>query len=331
MWPLIGQERVTSLLDRSLARQTVAHSYLLTGPRHVGKKTLAVAMAQALNCAGSQPPCQQCPACRRILQSKHADVVTLGLGSKTEIGIGDIIQLQHLANLPPYEGRTKTFVVECADYMSAEAANSLLKILEEPPPNVVWILLAVEESRVLPTITSRCLRLELRPLPPALIEQTLITSHSVQSDRARLLARLSEGCIGSALSMMADPSIFQQRKQKVETMLSLLPADLNQRFSVARELASEFSRDRSGTLDTLSIWVTLWRDMMLIKGGSLGDIINLDYDSHLERLAAATGLGRIKNAIISLRSTRQDLIQNVNARLAWESLVLHLPQTGPVD
>lgn len=326
MWPVIGQERILALLDRSLA-QGGARSYLLTGPRHVGKKTLALAMARALNCQGAQPPCEECQICHRISEAKHADVVTLGLGSKTEIGIDDIRNLQHFANLPPYEGTTKVFIIQSADYMSAEASNSLLKVLEEPPPNLVWILLAVDESRLLPTIISRCLRLELRPLSLAQIEETLTVSYSLPHERARLLARLSGGCIGWALSALSDSSVLDQRTQQVEAMLSLLPADLSQRFSFARDLASQFSRERWAALDTLNVWITVWRDMMLIKGGSPENVANLDCFPRLEQHTAHLELDQIKDAIIRLRSARQDLIRNVNARLACESLVLDLPGT----
>jgi len=161
MWQVIGQDKALALLDRSLKENNVAHAYLFVGPRHIGKKTLALNLAQALNCDADKPPCGQCHSCRRILEQKHADVTCIGLDSKTEIGIDDIRKLQRLANLPPYEGKRKVFIIDDAEYLSTEAANSLLKILEEPPPKVVWVLLTAEEPRLLPTIVSRCQRLEL--------------------------------------------------------------------------------------------------------------------------------------------------------------------------
>ncbi|GAI38139.1 unnamed protein product, partial [marine sediment metagenome] len=130
MWQVIGQDKILALLGHSLKEDNVAHAYLLVGPRHVGKRTLALNLAQALNCDDPEPPCGQCHSCHRILEGKHADVTSLGLDSKVEIGIDDIRQLQRLANLPPYEGKCKVFIIDEAEYLSTEAANSLLKILE---------------------------------------------------------------------------------------------------------------------------------------------------------------------------------------------------------
>ena len=112
MWQVIGQDKVLSLLDYSLKTDAIAHAYLLVGPRHVGKGTLAINLAQALNCDGPELPCGQCRSCQRILEGKHADVTPIGLDSKTEIGIDDIRGLQRSASLPPYEGKCKVFIID---------------------------------------------------------------------------------------------------------------------------------------------------------------------------------------------------------------------------
>jgi DNA polymerase III subunit gamma/tau len=156
MWQVIGQDKILSLLDYGLKTDSIAHAYLLVGPRHVGKGTLANNLAQALNCEGAGTPCGQCRSCQRIREGKHADVTSIGLDSRAEIGIDDIRGLQRSANLPPYEGKCKVFIIDEAEYLSTEAANALLKILEEPPPRVVWLLLAADEERLLATIISRC-------------------------------------------------------------------------------------------------------------------------------------------------------------------------------
>jgi DNA polymerase-3 subunit delta' len=208
MWQVIGQDKILSLLDYSLETNAIAHAYLVAGPRHVGKGTLAFNLAQALNCDSPEPPCGQCRSCQRILEGKHADVIPLGLDSKTEIGIDDIRGLQRLANLPPYEGKYKVFIIDDAEYLSTEAANSLLKILEEPPQRVVWLLLAAEEEHLLPTIISRCQRLELKPVPSEQVQETLVNSYNIEANRAKLLAQLCHGRFGWALSALANDDIF---------------------------------------------------------------------------------------------------------------------------
>ncbi len=175
MWQVIGQEKALTLLKRSLAEDNLAHAYLLVGPSHIGKMTLAINLAQALNCFKDEPPCGQCSSCVRISRGCHADVQVLSLKSKTnekgksnvEIGIDDIRDVQHVANLPPFEGGHKVFIIDGAENMSAEASNCLLKILEEPPTKVVFLLLTSEEDKLLPTIVSRCQRIGLKPMPAA--------------------------------------------------------------------------------------------------------------------------------------------------------------------
>ena len=135
MWQVVGQDRAVSLLQRSLERGALAHAYLLVGPLHVGKMALAVNLAQALNCEETAAPCGECASCRKIALGKHADVQFIGLTSdngstetrtRVEIGIDQIREMQHSANLPPFEGRCKVFIVDGAEHLSIEAANCLL-------------------------------------------------------------------------------------------------------------------------------------------------------------------------------------------------------------
>jgi DNA polymerase-3 subunit delta' len=326
MWQVIGQDKVLALLDHSFKQNNIAHAYLLVGPPHVGKKTLALNLAQALNCDGSEPPCGQCYSCRRIIEGKHADVTSLELDSKVEIGIDEIRELQHLANLPPYEGKCKVFIIDDAEYLSTEAANSLLKILEEPPPRVVWLLLAVEEPRLLPTIISRCQRLELKPMPFEQIQQILIGSYNVDSDKAKLLARLCHGCLGWALSALGDEEILKRRSEKLTRLSSLTTASLEQKFAYARELATQFSQNRRPVTEVMEIWLSWWRDLMLIKGGCKEAITNIDYEVALENQAKSLTLNEIKNFLANLRQGQEEISKNVNPRLAFEWLMLKLPR-----
>ena len=141
MWQLAGHSRATTLLQQSLKNGQLSHAYLLVGPAHVGKFTLARNLAQAVNCTSAEPPCQECTSCRRIAASKHSDIYIVDLISveKKEIGIRQIAEMQNAAHLPPFEGKYKVFIFDRAEMLSNEAANSLLKTLEEPPPNLSLI------------------------------------------------------------------------------------------------------------------------------------------------------------------------------------------------
>jgi DNA polymerase-3 subunit delta' len=326
MWQVIGQDKILSLLDYSLKSDAVAHAYLLVGPRHVGKGTLAINLAQALNCDGPELPCGQCRSCQRILEGKHADVTPIGLDSKTEIGIDDIRGLQRLANLPPYEGKCKVFIIDDAEYLSTEAANSLLKILEEPPPRVVWLLLAAEEEHLLPTIISRCQRLELKPVPSERVQEVLVNSYNVDADKAKLLTQLCHGRLGWAVSTLANGDILEQRSQRIAKLVSLLTVSLEQRFADAQELASQFSQNRKAGAEIVETWLDWWRDLMLIKGGCREAIINVDYETTLEEQARGLNLSEIEGFLTNLGLLQENISKNVNPRLAWEWLMLNLPR-----
>ena len=330
MWQVIGQDKILSLLDYSLKINAVAHAYLIVGPRHVGKGTLAFNLAQALNCDGPELPCGQCRSCQRILERKHADVTPVGLDSKTEIGIDDIRYLQRIANLPPYEGKYKVFIIDGAEYLSTEAANSLLKILEEPPQNVVWLLLAVEDGHLLPTIISRCQRLELKPVPSEQVQEALVNSYNVETNRAKLLAQLCRGRLGWALSALANDDILEQRSQRIDRMVSLLTASLSQRFAYAQELASQFSQNRRTGAEIMEDWLDWWRDLMLIKGSCQETIVNVDYQTALEEQARGLSLSEINGFLTDLCLLQEEISRNVNPRLVLEWLMLNLPRKNSV-
>jgi len=326
MWQVIGQDRLLSLLKQNLKERNIAHAYLLTGPRHIGKGTLAVNIAQAVNCDASEPPCGQCHSCFRIAQEKHADVIFTHLNSSVEISIDTIRELQHLANLPPYEGKYKVFIINDAEYLSIEAANCLLKILEEPPPTVIWLLLASEENRLLPTVISRCQRLEFKLLPMKQIQGILVDQYDIAPNKANLLARLSHGCLGWAISAVKDDNLLPQRTQNINKFVSLLTANLEQRFGCAQEWAIQFNRQRRSMIETIEDWINWWRDLMLIRGSCEEFITNLDYKASLEQQASNLTMREINGFIADLCLLKEQLSKNINVRLLLEWVMLSMPK-----
>ncbi len=331
MWQTIGHPKALALLEHSLQTGELAHAYLLIGAPHIGKMTLAFDLAQAVNCQGNEPPCGECQSCRRIANGKHADIAIIGLNSakdsgevrtRVEISIDDIRELQHSASLPPYEGKCKVFIIDGAEYLSTEAANCLLKTIEEPPPHIMILLLTAEELRLLPTVVSRCQRIELKPISSEETEKILIESHGVDSDRARLLARLSQGCLGWALRVSVDDSYLAQRTQRLTEMFSLLGAGWEERFSYAAKLGNE----RKSAEEAIKLWLVWWRDVMLTKCGCKHTTTNVDYISKLEKWAQVLSLLEIRNFIDSLRQSLNQIAVNANLRLVFEILMLNMPK-----
>lgn len=331
MWQVIGQTRVVSLIQNSLESGTLAHAYLFVGPDHVGKMTLAVNLAQALNCEAAEPPCLECSSCMKIAAGSHADVQVIGLARNDDmaeaklIGIDQIKEIQHSANLPPFEGKHKAFIIDNAELLSIEAANCLLKTLEEPVDKVTFILLT-ESDRLLPaTVVSRCQRLELTPLSIAEESSALVDRLGIEPERARLLARLSHGCPGWALSVAGDESLLQQRSHELDRLLEIIKAGYEERFAYVAQLAAQFNQNRGAVYDMLDLWLDYWRDLMLVKLGNHDIITNIDRKDELSKMASGYRLAQIKAFIESIKSAAEQLRQNVNARLALEVLMLDIP------
>ncbi|MFO7323733.1 MAG: DNA polymerase III subunit [Chloroflexota bacterium] len=324
-WPVYGHDWAVHHLRKSMANRRVRHGYLIIGPESVGKETLARAFAMALNCQdpdGEKHPCGVCRSCALILSGNHPDLIYSETDPNT--GVLKIEELRSVMNrlaLKPFEGRFRIAILRDFDHAQPRAQDALLKTLEEPPPQALLILLSQSLEALLPTITSRAQRLHLRSVPATVIRDVLIEHYGAEPEQATLLARLSGGRLGWAISALQDPTRLEQRSQALDLLEACLEQNRNARFKLAEELA----RDKQTLGAVLELWQTYWRDLVLLCEGSRLAPANYDRADRLERLA-----GRLQpdEALAALRAT-SDLLKslslNINARLALEVMFLDYP------
>jgi DNA polymerase-3 subunit delta' len=319
-WPVIGHTWAVDNLDRAVLEQRTAHAYLISGPAQIGKATLAGALALTLNCTGTERPCDRCRSCQLIAAGKHPDVQVIAPEGRS-LKIDQVRALQHDLALSPFEGRYRVAIFDQFEAATVEAQNALLKTLEEPPAYAVLIVLAVDPEQLLPTIVSRCQQIALRPLTTAQVRGALITKWHVADDQADLLAHLSGGRLGWAVTAVKDQSVLTDRAAALNELWQLLTADRVARFTYAETLTKKDDRMRS----TLDLWRTWWRDVLLTASGSTAELVNLDRIDDIQSLAQHVDVTQATAAAEACGRALWQLDHNATARLVMEVLLLDLP------
>ena len=347
MWQTVGQDHLLRQLDASLQAGRVGHAYLLAGPPYVGKMTLALDLAAAVNCpvaSGQQSalmvpdaatdggPCGLCEPCSRIRRGVYADLSIVAVGgdprTPTRISIEQVREAENFLAVTPVEGGWKVIIFDGAETLSAgqgESANALLKTLEEPPERVLLLLLTTAEDAILPTIRSRCRLLSLRPMPGPALADYLISQHDAEPDHARRLARLARGCPGRAINALADPAMLETRSEELDRIVESVASPLDQRFAYANRLGSAFSSDREAVRQTLYLWQGWWRDLLLVKEGVPEYIQNTDRIEELHQFVHNIPSSAIVTLLRRIHSTLAALDANANPRLTLECMMLDVP------
>jgi DNA polymerase-3 subunit delta' len=328
-WNIVGHEHTIDILRRTLAAQQVRHAYLFTGPQRIGKTLLAQRFAQTLLCTGSQDPhvapqepCNNCLSCRKIQHGNHPDLHMIARSpDKQFILIEQVRALQSDTARRPLEGRRNIFIIQDAQDMNVQAANCLLKTLEEPEPDVVLLLTVPDIGLLLPTILSRVQLLPMRLLTPAQIKKALVGRWEVETAEADLIASLAAGRMGWAIQAVEDEDMLEERKEQLALLTQIPTAGKVQRFDLVQKLGTDAEKARA----LLELWLLWWRDLVLAANNCLDLTINSDMRDLLKAQAARLGSQEAERMVRAILQTLEAIDQNVNTRIALEVLMLDTP------
>jgi len=330
-WNILGHEWAVDMLRRHVVRGETRHAYLFAGAPGLGRRTLALRLAQALNC--EKPivpgePCFACRTCKQIESMQHPDLAIIQAVDEDGVGkdggtlrVDQIREVQRTLNLKPYQSPFRVALFLRFQEANDNAANALLKTLEEAPTHAILLLTADNPEQLLPTINSRCEILRLRTLPLETIVADLL-DHGVDEDRARLLAHISGGRPGFARKLIEDATVLEKREERLNDLQTILPASKVEKFSYADKL----SKDKDAMRQTIIVWLSYWRDVLLRVAGAETPLINVDRNMEIEFLAGRLNLSAARKVVSDHESALEKMERNVNSRLLVEVLLMDLPK-----
>ena len=345
---IYSQDHITQVLSNAIKMNRIAHAYLFTGPRGVGKTSMARILAKSLNCQNgpTEEPCGICNNCLEITSTSSPDVIEIDGASNT--GVDDVRELQKELFYVPNQSKFKIYIIDEVHMLSKNAFNALLKTLEEPPENVVFIFATTEPQKVLPTIISRCQRFDFRRIPieditARLKEISIIENIDIDEESLYLIARKSDGGMRDALSLLDQVLSFADgpiRVNLVQEVLSELPlitfaeiteAILNHDPIKLMQLYQEVINQGIDLAEFLNSYIEFMRHLLMLKVGiQLKGIVSEDLQL-LTKLVDASNLNNLMYMMSLLIQLKQDIRISSHSSIMIEVVLLKMSRLDEMD
>lgn len=331
-WPVIGHESIIEFLQKSLARDKVSHAYLFYGPEHLGKLFVAENLALSLTCESFQKkksiaiPCMNCPACLQSSKKIHPDIYFVTAEQGKKIGISQIRELEHKLSMRSFLTSYKVALINTAELMTSEASNALLKTLEEPTQKTVIILIANNINLLPATLISRCQLIKFNLVPTKKIE-SLVSQFKKVKKEIREITHLAQGRPGLAYLYIKNPGLIEEYKEYANNILEMLKRNsIIERFKIINEIIPKKNDAESDltTLNIIGIWLSILRDLILVKSGVQDGIINLFNLEKIRLLSKKYNVNTLKKSAMRLKEIEMLIKQNINPTLALENLIINL-------
>jgi len=324
---IIGQEQIKEHLQNALSTKKVSHAYIINGEKFAGKEFIAKVFAMALQCeAGGVSPCQECHACKQALSDNQPDIIKVTHEKPNTISVDDIrAQINNDVAIKPYSSPYKIYIMNEAEKMTVQAQNAILKTLEEPPEYAVILLLTTNVNSLLPTILSRCVVLNMKPVSDSLVRKYLMEEMQIPDYKAEVCVAFARGNIGKA-RMLASSEDFENVKGEAVSLLKYIQdMELHEIIAAIKKI-NEYKLEINDYLDIMAIW---YRDVLLFKATK--DVNHLVFREEIQTLrniARRSSYEGIESVIEALQKAKNRLDANVNFELVMELLMLEIKENG---
>ena len=317
---IIGQEQLKEHLQNAIATKKVSHAYIINGERSSGKEFIARIFAMALQCErGEIEPCGECHSCKQALSNNQPDIVYVSHEKPNTIGVEDIrAQINGDIAIKPYSSPRKIYIMNEGEKMTVQAQNALLKTLEEPPEYAVILILTTHVEALLPTVLSRCVVLNMKPVSDALVKKYLMEELAVPDYKANICVAFARGNIGKA-KLLASSEEFEKVRDEAITLVKYInDMEVNEIVKAIKKI-TEYKFDVNDYLDILSAW---YRDVLLFKATK--DVNSLIFKEEIQQIMRVSDRSTyegIETIVNALQQAKRRLEANVNFDLTMELLL----------
>lgn len=320
---VVGQKQLLDNLKKALFHNKISHAYMLQGESLSGKRMIADIFARALQCeADDNKPCNQCKSCKQAMNRNHPDIIYVEHEKPNVISVDNI---RHQVNgdiaIKPYSGPHKIYIIDEAEKMNIQAQNALLKTLEEPPEYAVILLLTTRSEAMLPTILSRCVVLNTKPVPDDIIKNHLMYSIEVPDYRAGICASFARGNVGRAIQLASNEEFDHMKLSVIDLVKKINDMEINQMAAEVKKINEE-KFDIDDYLDLCFIW---YRDVLLYKScKDKRHIIFKEELMNIERAVEIYSYDKISSIIKAIDQARNRIKSNVNFDLTMELMFMEM-------
>lgn len=322
---IVGQEQLKEHLQNAIAMNKVSHAYIINGERNAGKEFIAKVFAMALQCEQKEAePCGECHSCKQALSNNQPDIIYISHEKPNTIGVEDIrAQINNDIVIKPYSSPRKIYIVNEGEKMTPQAQNALLKTLEEPPEYAVILILTTNVEALLPTVLSRCVVLNMKPVSDALVKKYLMKQLGVPDYKANICVAFARGNIGKAKLLASSEEFEKVKDEAISLVKNINDMEIHEIVKAIKKI-SEYKFDVNDYLDILMAW---YRDVLFFKATK--DVNSLVFKEEIQQIMRVSDRSTyegIETIVNALQSAKKRLEANVNFDLTMELLLLAIQE-----